>query len=398
MAYNKLNLDDEIKPSTLESAKHFNEGIYKNQNIELIAISEEAPTEYSVGDKYYNKTDKLIHAATENGFGNGEAPIRGAFYIVIEQQGVFYFDGNDLISVGGGASGGDGLPVGSGTVWFSNIAPKNYLICNGSAISRTNYKKLFETIGTTYGQGDGSTTFNLPKVDGKTLVGLDSTDEDFDTLGKIVGEKKHKLTISEMPSHAHSILGDANSGSFPGTSFNVPVVGNQNFGSKGMTEIEGQSKEHNIVQPSLVINYIIKALDDTTLDKNGKILNEHSDSEKDTYSCDYINQLNKYSTEEVFTGKYWIDEKKIYRRIFVGTTDALTEGTIAIINNIDTLVKFDGTHNDGNYYGGLYWINSNLNQFRQFYYMSSNGQINFLQTIKATLNYRIIVEYTKTNE
>lgn len=59
---------------------------------------------------------------------------------------------------------GGGLPVGS-IVLFPNVSsiPNDYLVCNGSAISRTTYATLFSLIGTTFGAGDGSTTFNLPK-------------------------------------------------------------------------------------------------------------------------------------------------------------------------------------------------------------------------------------------
>lgn len=59
---------------------------------------------------------------------------------------------------------GGGLPVGS-MVLFPNVSslPTGYMACDGSAISRTTYSVLFSLIGTTFGSGDGSTTFNLPK-------------------------------------------------------------------------------------------------------------------------------------------------------------------------------------------------------------------------------------------
>lgn len=49
-------------------------------------------------------------------------------------------------------------------MWFSNVVPQNYLLLNGQTISRTEYSELFTILGTTYGDGDGSTTFNLPDM------------------------------------------------------------------------------------------------------------------------------------------------------------------------------------------------------------------------------------------
>ena len=58
--------------------------------------------------------------------------------------------------------GADGALIGSVTWYAGASTPENYLLCDGSAVSRTNYADLFAVIGTTYGTGDGSTTFNLP--------------------------------------------------------------------------------------------------------------------------------------------------------------------------------------------------------------------------------------------
>lgn len=57
-----------------------------------------------------------------------------------------------------------GLPTGTIITWSANDAPDGYLICNGAAISRTTYARLFNVIGTTWGAGDGNTTFNLPNI------------------------------------------------------------------------------------------------------------------------------------------------------------------------------------------------------------------------------------------
>lgn len=102
------------------------------------------------------------------------------------------------------ASAGGGGVTGAITMWSTATAPDGWLLCNGGAVSRVDYETLFTVIGTTYGGGDGSTTFNLPNLKGRTPVGLDGGDGSFNSLGKTGGEKTHTLTISEMPSHTHT--------------------------------------------------------------------------------------------------------------------------------------------------------------------------------------------------
>ena len=97
-------------------------------------------------------------------------------------------------------------PVGSVSTYAGIQAPTGYILCDGSAISRTVYHALFQVIGTTYGSGDGSTTFNVPNLKGKFVVGFDSAQTEFDNLSETGGAKTHTLTIAEMPSHNHDGL------------------------------------------------------------------------------------------------------------------------------------------------------------------------------------------------
>ena len=60
-------------------------------------------------------------------------------------------------------------PAGSVMIWAGTTVPTGYLLCDGSAVSRTTYSDLFSAIGTTYGVGDGSSTFNLPNFQGRYL-------------------------------------------------------------------------------------------------------------------------------------------------------------------------------------------------------------------------------------
>lgn len=98
-----------------------------------------------------------------------------------------------------------GTPSGVIMQYAGSSAPTGYLICNGSAVSRTTYSNLFAVIGTTYGAGDGSTTFNLPDLRGRFPVGYYSSDASFDALNEKSGEKTHTITSAELPAHTHSV-------------------------------------------------------------------------------------------------------------------------------------------------------------------------------------------------
>jgi len=97
----------------------------------------------------------------------------------------------------------NGTNVGIIETYSGTTIPEGYLLCDGRAISRTTYSKLFSVIGTTYGAGDGSTTFNLPNIAGKVAVGKDESD--FTTLGQTGGSVNSKLTTSNLPSHSHTV-------------------------------------------------------------------------------------------------------------------------------------------------------------------------------------------------
>lgn len=100
---------------------------------------------------------------------------------------------------------GDTLPVGSVVEYASDTIPENWLLCDGRAVSRTTYAQLFKVIGTTWGVGDGSTTFNLPSKLGLVTVGKNSNDTSFKTLNTKGGNKTTTLTSEQLPAHTHSV-------------------------------------------------------------------------------------------------------------------------------------------------------------------------------------------------
>lgn len=104
MAYIKTNWVDDVTELDAENMNHIEDGIFTAHNVELIAISDTAPTTCSTGDKYYNTEDNLIYTATgTNTWGaTGEEPISGIFYILFSEQSSYSYDGTTLVSVGGG--------------------------------------------------------------------------------------------------------------------------------------------------------------------------------------------------------------------------------------------------------------------------------------------------------
>lgn len=94
------------------------------------------------------------------------------------------------------------LPPGVMVPYLGAAAPTGWLLCDGSAVSRTTYAALYAILSTVYGTGDGSTTFNLPDLRGRTPVGKNTAT--FATLGAKGGEESHVLSVAEMPSHQHT--------------------------------------------------------------------------------------------------------------------------------------------------------------------------------------------------
>lgn len=214
-------------------------------------------------------------------FGINETNIYGgASYVELTQaeydalsdaekhNGQIYFitDGNyDFLIVN------DSVPVGSIQAYGGVTAPTNWLICDGSAISRTDYRELFQAVGITYGAGDGITTFNLPDLRGRVAIGKSTTYG----LGASGGEVTHTLNINEMPSHMHQGIYwinpeqpawnvTFNDGTY-GYKFTWTGAGGSATTGAGANEknlktgLTGGGEAHNNMQPYLVTNYIIKA-------------------------------------------------------------------------------------------------------------------------------------------
>jgi microcystin-dependent protein len=160
-----------------------------------------------------------------------------------------------------------GVPVGTVFPYAGATAPTHYLLCYGQAVSRATYAELYNILGTTYGAGDASTTFNLPDLRGRVIAGLDNlggssanivTDTDADSLGGTHGTETHTLTTAEMPVHTHTY--NINSGG-AGGNINIAHATSASESNTGdQINNAGSGDAHNNVQPTIFMSYIIRAL------------------------------------------------------------------------------------------------------------------------------------------
>lgn len=181
------------------------------------------------------------------------------------------------------------IPLGGIIPFAGGTAPNSsFVLPYGQAINRTTYAGLFALTSTTFGTGDGSTTFNVPDLRGRLPTGKDDmggsaasrfgsvvTDNGTIvgiTLGSVGGSTSHILTTSEMPTHTHTVTDPGhqhNIGTFhtitgtgiAGGTGAAEATAATNSNTTGITnQNAGSSSAHAIVQPTIILNYLLRVL------------------------------------------------------------------------------------------------------------------------------------------
>jgi len=141
------------------------------------------------------------------------------------------------------------VPAGSVIAWSGSSAPSGYLLCDGTAVSRTTYAALFAVAGTGYGVGDGSTTFNLPDLRDRLPLGKGTNNS---TLGTQTGSMSASSVVTTASGSASLSLTTA---SVDDTlSSGTKDVSQRTF----VTNVTGSGHTHSVTIPTSVVNYIIK--------------------------------------------------------------------------------------------------------------------------------------------
>lgn len=180
------------------------------------------------------------------------------------------------------------MPTGAVLMYGASVAPTGFLPCDGGFYSRTTYATLFSVIGTTWGVGDGLTTFNVPDMRGRAPIGVgQGPGLTSRILAASGGEESHLLTTPEIPSHTHVDAGHSHIATDSGHSHLVGFILNA-VGGGGSETVHPQAGEagnyashsgtanvtiangvaanrntggggvHNNMQPWAAINFIIK--------------------------------------------------------------------------------------------------------------------------------------------
>jgi microcystin-dependent protein len=163
----------------------------------------------------------------------------------------------------GALQGNQAVPSGTIADFGGPTAPSSWLLCDGSAVSRSFYANLFAAIGTTWGDGDGNTTFNLPNLQGLFTQGQSAAT----SVAQTGGSASITLSVDQLPEHNHPVVDPGHSHpsvvvasvNTTGTATGAVTSGNTGTATTGITTGNtGTGGAINILPPYAVVIKIIK--------------------------------------------------------------------------------------------------------------------------------------------
>jgi len=164
------------------------------------------------------------------------------------------FDGANLTGI-------EGIPTATIVPWTDASVPSGFLECNGAAVSRSTYADLFAIVGTTYGVGDGSTTFNLPDLQDNVPVGK-SNNKALASTGGAENTSTANATLSEsqLASHTHNMPRYGPHSNVPRIIVEYGPDGRYTptMTTGGTGSGSGHSHNASTLQPYIALIYIIK--------------------------------------------------------------------------------------------------------------------------------------------
>src|SRR5262245_61277350 len=152
---------------------------------------------------------------------------------------------------------GGGVPTGTVIAWAgSTVAPGGWLYCQGQAVSRTTYAALFDVCGTTWGAGDGSTTFNVPSLSGRFPMAPGGPGNP-GAIGTAGGVGAVTLGVANLPAHNHVVPGRTRTGSVTANA-NEFERGDPTSSADLNTGFAGSNTPFSVLNYYLSINFLIK--------------------------------------------------------------------------------------------------------------------------------------------
>lgn len=318
----------------------------------------------------------------------------------------FYDKTNDRLDLISGGITYAFCPIGTILSFGGAIAPKGYLLCDGSEVSKTEYSELYNVIGDSFGTASGSGMFKLPDLRESVPKGAGLTghtvgahlDADGLAVGEFLDDRVQNITGKLSRS---GIIGAGGAFYGSGSNYNANLSSGSIDGSKYDIYFDASRivRAGNTTEvKSVGVNYIIKA----------KVVSNETDVQQES---------DRYSTDEVDTGKRWIDGKKIYRKCFTGAIATYTDSgkrrlfqSDVLLSDVSDIVSIGGSctfNTDPTSISaqwvkiGSTWVNTELTPVYVVNIIKSSTDARLYgacdqNTVLTKLTYKLVVEYTKT--